>query len=155
MANALSTAGIKVKYAVEATAGTRPTSGYAEIHGVKVLPAFGSDVNTLQSTPLEAVKNHTYIQGLSDSGGAFALTVNDYETFRDDWEAVITAYKGLTGDKKMWIEIAIPNHDSFYFPAEPVELGFGGAEVDSILENTANLIPVGDYLWGTASTSST
>ena len=30
MAGEISTAGIKIKYAVEATAGTRPTSGYAE-----------------------------------------------------------------------------------------------------------------------------
>lgn len=147
MANALSTAGIQVKWA--AYAATRPTSGYTQIHGVKVIPAFGDEVNTLQTTPLEALVNHTYIAGLKDSGGSIGLTVNDYDALRTDWESLMTA----AGDDGVWIEIAIPNHDSFYFPAQPVELGFGGAEVDSVLENTANLIPTGDYLWAAASTS--
>ena len=30
-------------------------------------------------------------------------------------------------------------------------LGFGGADVDEVLENTANLIPTGDYIWAAAS----
>ena len=64
MANAVSTAGMLVKYAAETTAGTRPTTGYTEIPGVKALPSLGDEVNTLQSTPLSATKNHTYIAGL-------------------------------------------------------------------------------------------
>ena len=95
--NAVSTAGMLVKYAVEATAGTRPTSGYTTIPGVKAIPALFNDPNMLQSTPLSATKNHTYIAGLNDSGGAVQLTVNDYAEFRTAWEACITAYAGLTG----------------------------------------------------------
>ena len=41
MAINLSTAGIKLKYAVEATAGTRPTSGYKAISGAKSTLALG------------------------------------------------------------------------------------------------------------------
>ena len=86
MANAVSTAGMLVKYAAEATAGTRPTTGYTTIPGVKAIPAIFNDPNMLQSTPLSATKNHTYIRGLDDSGGSIQLTVNDYETFRDAWD---------------------------------------------------------------------
>ena len=155
MANALSTAGMTVKYAVEATAGTRPTTGFTEVPGVKALPAFGSDINTLQTTPLTNKKNHSYIPGLADSGGSIQLTVNDYPAFRTAWTACVTAYEGLDAGKQMWFEFCYPDDssmDSFYFPGRPVALGFGGAEVDSVLENMANIIPEGDYLFASAST---
>ena len=155
MANAVSTAGMLVKYCVEATAGTRPTSGYTTIPGCKAIPEMFNDPNMLQSTPLSATKNHTYIEGLGDTGGAIAITVNDYEEFRTEWENCITAYAGLTGGKGMWFEIAYPdgsNLDSFYFPGKPLPLGFGGAEVDSVLENNANIAPQGDYEFAAAST---
>lgn len=155
MANAVSTAGMLVKYAVESTAGTRPTSSYTTIPGVKAIPSLWNEPNMLQSTPLSATKNHTYIEGLGDNGGAIALTVNDESTFRTAWEACITAYAGLTGGKQMWFEIAYQdgsNLDSFYFPGEPLPLGFGGAEVDSVLENNANIAPQGDYEFAAAST---
>ena len=155
MANAVSTAGMLVKYAAEATAGTRPTSGYTEIPGVKALPALGDEVNTLQSTPLSATKNHTYIAGLADPGGAIQLTVNDYPAFRTAWTAFVTAAEALTDGKQMWVEYAYPEDsglDSFYFPCMPHALGFGGAEVDSVLENMANLLPSGDFEFAAAST---
>ena len=154
MANAVSTAGMLVKYAVEATAGTRPTSGYTLIPGVKAIPAIYNDPNMLQSTPLSATKNHTYIEGLNDSGGAIQLTVNDYEAFRTAWTACVAAFDALTDDKTMWFEIAYQdgsNLESFYFPAQPLALGFGGAEVDSVLENNLNLAPQGDYVFAAAS----
>ena len=155
MANAVSTAGMLVKYAVEATAGTRPTTGYTTIPGVKAIPELWNDPNMLQSTPLAATKNHTYIPGLGDNGGAIALTVNDYAEFRTAWEACLTAYAGLGDGLLMWFEIAYQDGsdlDSFYFPGEPLALGFGGAEVDSVLENNANIAPQGDYLFAAAST---
>lgn len=154
-ANALNSAGLLVKYAVESTAGSRPTSGYTQIPGVKAIPAFGDEVNTLQSTPLEATKNHTYIAGLADTGGAIQLTVNDYPAFRSAWTSLMTAYNSIASTSKaLWIEYAYPtsNMQSFFFPAEPHDLGFGGAEVDSVLENMANLLPTGDFLFAAAST---
>ena len=156
MANALSTAGMLVKYCVEATAGTRPTIGYTEIPGCKSIPALFNDPNTLQSTPLSATKNHTYIPGLSDSGGAVAITVNDYPAFRTAWNACVTAFGNLSGGKQMWFEFYYPdtNMDSFFFPGEPLPLGFGGADVDSVLENNANIVPTGDYMFAAASTAS-
>ena len=153
MANAYNTAGMIVRYCVESsTPGTRPTSGYTEIPGCKSLPALFNDPNTLQSTPLAATKNHTYIPGLGDSGGPWAITVNDYDAFRTAWSNCLSAYAELSGGKQMWFEIAYPtsNLDSFFFPGEPLPLGFGGAEVDSVLENTANILPQGDYLFAAA-----
>lgn len=157
MANAVSTAGMLLKYCVEATAGTRPSTAYTEIPGCKAIPALFNDPNTLQSTPLAATKNHTYIEGLGDSGGAIAITVNDYKAFRDAWDTCVSAYNSLTGGKGMWFEVAYPTGSdlqSFYFPGKPLPLGFGGAEVDSVLENNANIVPTGDYTFAAASTGS-
>jgi len=154
MAIALSTAGILVKYCVETTAGTMPATGYTAIPDVKSIPEFGSDVNALQSTPLSATTNHTYIEGLKDSGGAINLTVNMSDDFQTAWGNLITAYTTAhTTGKDTWFEYAIPGMTkSFFFPGKPVGLGFGGAEVDSVLEGTASVIPTGDYKWDTAST---
>ena len=155
--DAVSTAGMLVKYAVEATAGTRPTSGYTTIPGVKAIPAVFNEPNALQSTDLSAEKNHSYIPGLGDSGGAIALTANDAAEFRTRWNACVTAYAGLTGGKKMWFEFAYradTGLESCYFPGEPLPLGFGGAEVDAVLENNANIMPTGDYEFAAASITS-
>ena len=153
MANAVSTAGMYLKYCAGAT---RPTSGYTIIPGCKAIPALFNDPNTLQSTPLSATKNHTYIEGLGDSGGAIAITVNDYKAFRTAWNTLLTAYSQMTTGQDMWFEVAYPDGsdlDSFYFPGKPLPLGFGGAEVDSVLENNANILPVGDYTFAQASTA--
>lgn len=155
MSIALSTAGMLVKYAVESTAGTRPTSGYTTLPDVKQIPEFGGEPNSLQTTDLSKTEYHTYIAGLRDPGGAIGLTVNDTAAFRTAWEALITAYNtGKASGLSTWIEFAYGDSslDSFFFEAEPVSLGFGGAEVDSVLENTAYLMPNGKVLFATAST---
>ena len=159
MAIALSTAGIKVLYAVETTAGTKPTamSAYTEIPDVKSIPSFGDDINALQSTPLSATTNHTYIPGLKDSGGAIALTVNDSAAFQTAWSTAKSASDtgwALSTPKATWICYLIPGlTNAFYYQAKFVGLGFGGADVDEVLENIANLIPQSDYSWAAKPTT--
>lgn len=158
-ANAISSAGMLVKWKLGTDAGiTIPTGNFSVIHGVTALPAFGDEVPTLQSTPLSAVYNHTYIPALRDSNGALQLTVNDYAEFRSDWAAVMTAYNDTTGNANgypVWFEYCYPDGsglDSFYIPAEPQELGFGGAEVDTVLSNSACILPVNDSKFAAPST---
>lgn len=149
--NANTTAGMNVKYAIESTAGTKPatTTEWTVIPGVKAIPAFGTDIPTAQSTPLSATKNHTYEKLLRDSGGAINLTVNDATTFRTAWDDMLDDYEtAAAAGKALWVEYAYPEGsglDSFYYPAEPAPYGFGGAEVDAILENEAAFLPIGDY----------
>ena len=52
MANEFSTAGIQLGYAVEATAGTRPTTGYTNIPGIKSMPEFNPEPSSLEVTDL-------------------------------------------------------------------------------------------------------
>lgn len=152
MAIALSTAGITLGYCAETTAGTRPSTGYTVIPDAKSIPSFGDEINTLQSTPLSNTVAHSYIPGLRDSGGSIAVQANMSNEFKTAWETAVTAFDGLTGGKTMWWEVKIPDMtDSFFFPGQPVSLGFAGAEVDSVLEATANIIPTGDYEWAAKS----
>lgn len=155
---AISTVGFALKYCVETTAGTRPTTGYTTIPEVKDIPAIGSDVNALDCTPLSAAFRH-YVKGVKDTGGALGITVNDAPAFRTAWSALMTAYgTAVTGSKDVWFEVAFPTAygmDSMYFTGEPVALGFGGASVDAVAENTANIMITNDPVWATASTSGT
>ena len=145
MAIDLSTAGILVKWAVEATAGTRPTTGYAELVGVKSIPESGGAPNALQTTVLKETVQHTYIPGLADPGGSYALTVNDNDAFRTSWNSMYTAYTtAKAAGKALWIEYyepGITGKASWFYSAIPSPLGFGGAEVDSVLENTIYFFP--------------
>ena len=46
----LSTAGVTMKYAVEATSGTRPTTGYTEVPELKAIPEMNPEPDTLETT---------------------------------------------------------------------------------------------------------
>lgn len=151
----LSTAGIKIYYAVETTAGTRPTTGWAEIPGVKSIPEFGSEPSQLESTTLNATTWRTYVAGLRDTGGAVGLTFNDNDTFQSAWEDLKDAYDtGKASGLATWIEYVVPNMTkAFSYTADIADLGFGGAEVDSILENTGYVVPSGGIGWATKYTA--
>ena len=92
MAINLSTAGIQLLYAVETTAGTRPTtaSAYTRIKGVKSTPSLNPAPDTLETTTLDETEYKTYIDGLKDLGGSLEFTFNLTEELIDDWETLIT-----------------------------------------------------------------
>lgn len=151
MAIDLSTAGILLGYGVETTAGTKPTS-FTKVSSVKSLPDFNPEPSTLETTTLEATEWKTYIDGLKDPGGALSIGVNMTEAFADEWDGIYTAYKtAAASGKKMWWEFYVPGlTDGFFFTGNPSPLGFAGAEVDSVLENTAYVTPNGNIGWDTA-----
>ena len=140
--NEITTAGISLKYCVETTAGTKPTSGYTTIPGVKSIPAFNSEPELLECTDLSDPEYKRYVSGLKDLGGAIGITVNDTTDFATAWDALVTAAEtAKAAGKACWFEYAIPNRESFYFSGEPSPRGFGGAEVNSVLESTAYIVP--------------
>lgn len=150
MADAVSTAGMNLMYAVETAAGTRPTSGYIVIPQIKSLPDQNQEPSTHQTTPLSATKNHTYIPALQDPGGAMEYLANLNDEFYEAWEDLCDAYDtAATSGLKVWFMVDIPGlQRNWYFPAIPTRLAFGGAEVDAVLEINGYLTPSGDGLWG-------
>jgi len=158
MANyAALSAGGQVKWCAAASANStvRPSSGYTELTGVTAVPAFGDQPGTVDVTPI-AAKNRWYIFDLPDSGGTIAITVNDAKDFRTSFASMYSAYTtAVAANKLFWIEYAYPSEtgiDSFYYPAEVHDIGFGGWEVGAAMSNTVPIAPAGDFVKASRST---
>lgn len=142
MANEISTAGIKVYYAVETTAGTQPTTFSTEIPDITSIPAMDSAPEGLDCTPLSEPTWRRYCQGLKDPGSDFAMTANDTTTFRTAWEGLITAAAtGKASGKATWYKIQIPNRPYFAFSGDPAPLGMNGYEVNNVAQLQAHITP--------------
>lgn len=140
MAHELSTIGCGLKYAVETTAGTRPTTGYTAITGVKSEPATADAPNNLQVTDLSD-KYHRYVPGVQDVGGGVReYLFNDTADNRTAWETMVTAYTtGAAASPALatWFEETFPgNLDSFYYSGIPSDWASNERTVDSVLEAT-------------------
>lgn len=152
MALELSSAGITLKYKVEATSGSRPTSGYTTIPNIKSVPDFNAEPSQLEVTDLSDTVWKRYIPGLKDVGGAVAFTANMTASFKTAWNSLVTsATAGKASNLSTWFEVAIPNFDSFYFSGMPSELGLKGMEVDSVVEADGYITPNTIYGWGAKS----
>lgn len=145
MAINLSTAGIHLKYAVETTAGTRPTTGYVDLVGVKSTPSMNPSPDTLETTTLNETEYKTYIDGLKDLGGALEFTFNLTEELVGLWDALIEAYEaGKAANKATWFLIDIPGlTNGMYFPGNPSSMGVPETAVNSVLEITNYITPTG------------
>ena len=155
----LSTAGVTLSYCVETTAGTRPSTGYNKVSGVKSIPDLNVEPEALQSTTLEATRYHTYVEGLTDLGGSLAFGANLTEQLMDDWEDLIDAYEaGATastgGAKATWFCIVVPGlSNALYFTGKPAELGMPGMEVNAVLETQLYITPTNEPTWAAKPTT--
>lgn len=143
MAINLSTAGVQLLYAVETTAGTRPTTGYERIKGIKSTPSLNPAPDTLETTTLDETEYKTYIDGLKDLGGALEFTFNLTEELITDWEKLMDAYKaGALANKATWFVIVVPGlTKAFYFTGNPSEMGLPETSVNEVLEITNYITP--------------
>lgn len=150
----LSTAGIKVGYAVEETAGTMPTAGYTVIPNLKSIPSLNPAPDTLETTDLSQLEYKTYIDGLKDLGGALTFTANLTQEFVTKWSGMVTEYTtGKADGKQMWFCVAIPGlAENFFFRGNPSDQGMPAAEVNSVLETEVFITPTQVAGWKTAAT---
>lgn len=154
MANELSTAGILVKYKVETTAGTRPTSAYTTIPNIVSTGEVNSSPESLEVTDLSDTVWRRYIPGLKDPGGAITFTANLTSAFKTAWDALVTAANtGLASNKACWFEIMVPSLGSFYFAGMPDPLGINGYEINSVNQVDVHIMPNQIYGWGSSSTA--
>ena len=148
-----SSAGAKVKYCVETTAGSIPASGFIEIPCIKSTPDFNAEPSNLDVTDLSDTTFKRSIPGLRDLGGAVSFTANLTASFKTAWNSCVSAATtGFASGKTTWFEICLPNFDSFYFAGMPSELGIKGLEVDSVAEIDAYVTPSKVEGWRAAST---
>lgn len=150
MAGEISTAGIKIQYAVETTAGTRPTTGYKEketsatlkiseyVTGISGLTA---EYEQYDVTPLAETERHRFVKGLQGNDGNLSLSCNINPTSRADWGAIVTAYGNLTDGKGMWFCFSLPGDTvGAYFRCEPCPMGFPDVEAASSVQGAVQLI---------------
>ena len=143
MAIDLTTAGVHLRYAVETTAETRPTSGYTDLPGVKSTPSLNPAPEALDATTLNEREYIIYVQGLKDLGGSLEFTFNLTEELITAWDALMTAYEtAKAAGKATWFTIVVPGlTESFYFKGNPSNMGLPETAVNSVLEITNYITP--------------
>lgn len=151
----LSTAGITLKYAVESTKGTKPTTGYTEVPEIKEIPEINPEPSTLETTTLKETEYKTYIDGLKDLGGALTFVANLTDDFKTTWEEIMSKYEtAKEGGKAVWWLIDIPGiTEGCYFTGNPSNLGVPGASVDSVLEVNVYITPTNAPTWAAKPTA--
>ena len=143
MANEISTAGFSIGYCTEATAGSRPTSGYQLIPNVKTIGEFNPEPSTYEVTDLSDLEWKRYIPGLKDVGGAVPLTANFTESFLTAWNSCVTAADSArTQNKSTWFMVTVPNWTKkFYFAGMPTAAGLPQVETDSVFDGDVYVTP--------------
>ena len=141
----LSTIGVQLHYAVETEAGTRPTSGYTRIYGIKSTPSLNPAPDALETTTLDELEYKTYVDGLKDLGGALEFTFNLTESLIDAWDNLMEAYATAKANNlRTWFVIVVPGlTEAFYFPGNPSAMGLPETSVNTVLEITNYITPVG------------
>lgn len=154
MALEIASAGAKIQWCVETTAGTRPTTGYTAIQNVKTIGALDSEPSTYDVTDLSDMEFKRYIPGLKDIGGDVPLTFNLTQALITAWAALVTAADtAAAAGKSTWFEVVIPKlNESFYFRGVPSPLGLSEVATDTALEMTAHVTPNEIVGWATKST---
>ena len=145
MALEFDTAGFTLKYCLETTAGTRPTSGYTEINDIVSLSAIGLQQNTADVTPINETVAHRYIETLPDTGGSYTITANFTSSFISNWDSLrSSAQTGWAGGKALWFEIVFPADsgmtDSFYFSGMPGEVGVPEISVGNAFQGEVTVV---------------
>ena len=116
----ISTLGITFGYGTETTAGTKPTS-FTQLTRINAIGGVTIEPEQIDASALEDMFTR-YVKGRADTGGSFPITVNFTSETKTEWTTLITAYKALTDEKKMWFEVVIPGiSDAFFVIAQPPE----------------------------------
>ena len=157
MAGEISSIGAVIKYCAETTAGTRPTTGYAEkatgatlniADYVTAVSGFAAEYDLADVTPLAETARHRFIKLLQSNDGKINLECNINPTSRTDWNAIVTEFAALTGGKGMWWEFTLPGDTQSYFlRGEPCLMVMPDLEANSAVQGTVQIIENGYGGW--------
>ena len=163
MAGEISSAGVKILYAPESTAGTMPSTGFKQkatgatlniadyITGVSGL---GADYDMLDVTPLSEPERHRFIRGLQNNDGSIELSANINPTSRADWAKIVAEYAALTGGKALWFEFILPGDtEAIFVRGEPLPMRFPDVEAGSAVQGAVQIVENQYADWTSAITS--
>lgn len=150
MAGEISSAGIKILYAPESTAGTRPTTGYKQkatsgtlniADYVTGISGLGAEYDMYDVTPLSETDRHRFIKGLQNNDGSISLNANINPTSRSDWQAIVAEYTALTGGKALWFQFVLPGDtQAVYVRGEPLPMRFPDVEAGSAVQGAIQIV---------------
>lgn len=151
----LSTAGVALAYAFEATKGERPTDEYTHIVGVSAIPEMNESPEIIDSTTLDELTERVGVAGLKGLPSATGFTANYTEQLQNQWEDIMSKYNTAKGEgKRMWVAVVIPNMTkAFYYTVEPSPLGQPGIDVGAVISIQLYLTKTGEIQLETAPTS--
>ena len=139
MANSIeiSSVGARVRFAFEATAGTRPTYGYCDIPDVSEAPSQELSLETIDASNISDYITR-YIPGRQDPGGDQSFTLNHTDRVVGFWANFVKdAVSKEASGKRCWFEYWFPAAKKTYFWAGmPKQLGTSG-----IAQNELDTIP--------------
>ena len=107
----LSTIGVQLGYAVETTAGTRPTTGYKELTRINSIGGVTVDLEQIDASALidKTTKNIAGRGSVGDWSVTVNVTIAEWQGVKD------AADEGKTADKGLWFEIIHPQITDGYF----------------------------------------
>lgn len=110
----ISTLGITFGYAMETTAGTKP-SAFKQLNRINSIGGINIENEQIDASALEDLVSR-YIQGRGDTGGTFPVGVNCTNETLAEWEEVISDYNAAKGTgKRMWFQTIIPGFEKAEF----------------------------------------
>lgn len=109
----ISTLGALVGYALETTAGEKPTT-FKRLHRINATDEIAIETETIDASALEDEIERT-IAGRGSTGGTFSVTVNVTDETIKEWEDLITEYKGRGANCQMWYEEYFPALSKAFF----------------------------------------
>ena len=115
----LSTLGIRLGYALETTAGTKPAS-FTTLTRINAIGGINLTPEQIDASALEDYITRN-IAGREDAGGEWTVTVNLTNETVTEWTTLISAYTERT-DKatQMWRQVSHPDlTNAFFVVAEP------------------------------------
>lgn len=114
----VSSLGVKFGWAVETTVGEKPTA-FTQLTRINSIGEISLSPETIDASALEDYVERS-VAGRTKTGGTFDVVVNLTDSTQAEWEAVITAYKALTGGKQIWFETYSPYlEDGFFVVGQP------------------------------------
>ena len=140
----LTTLGVKFGYAVEATAGTRPTAGYTQLPRCKSIGGINLSPEQIDVSCLED-EISKYAEGRADTGGTWDTSF--YSDGLAGLKTLLTSAATAKAAKKgVWFEVWVPGlSDGFFVKAAVLsKLAMGDISDNAALEIPLSLT-IEDY----------
>ena len=110
----ISTLGITFGYAMETSAGVKPSS-FKQLHRINSIGGISVENEKIDASAMEDMVSR-YVQGRGDTGGSFPVGVNFTPETQAEWRDVIAEYKaGQDAGLRMWFETIIPGFTEAFF----------------------------------------